>query len=170
MVIFRLVNMPTSRVVVFGAILTTMGCTATVDDVTVGVGEPGERLSVTAEITKNQTTIQGVELQTRAVGGNFGPAAAMTGSIGNYSGQTPRQGPGDYEARVTVRYLRVMLPGEQTRSRTETFSLNWPPGTFGFENGLQGWTYQGVDRTSDDFQQCDAATLTSYPYFSWLFA
>jgi hypothetical protein len=155
--------------VAFAAMILTAACAPKIDEMTVGTGEPGERLPVSAQVSKNQTTIQGVELDVRADGAaDFAAAGSMTGSGGAYSGQTPRLGPGTYEARVRVLYKAVFQSAVKTKSATRSFSLEWPPGTFGFENGgLNGWRYAGVFGVSDDFEACDPAVLAAPPHFSF---
>jgi len=146
-----------------------IGCAPKIDEMTVGGGEPGERLPVTAEVTKNQTTIQGVELDTRPVGAaDFDNAGSMSGTGGSYSGQTTRLGPGEYEARVRVLYKAIFQSAVNTKSATRQFSLAWPAGTYSFETGgLNGWQYAGVFGTSDTFQHCAPAELAGPPYFSY---
>jgi len=144
------------------------GCAPKIDEMTVGEGEPGERLPVTAEVTKNNTTVQSVELDTRLVGAaDFDAAGSMAGSGGSYSGQTPNLGPGEYEARVRVRYKAVFQSAVKTKSATRPFSLAWPPGTYGFETGgLNGWRYAGVFGANDTFEHCEPSALATSPFFS----
>ncbi len=144
------------------------GCAPKIDEMTVGEGEPGERLPVTAEVTKNQTTIQGVELDTRRVGAaDFDSAGDLAGTGGSYSGQTPNLGPGEYEARVRVLYKALFQSAVKTTSATRPFTLAWPPGTYGFETGgLGGWRYAGVFGVNDTFEPCAPDVLAASPYFS----
>lgn len=156
------------RLVVVASVVLLAACAPNINNITIGEGDPGERLPVTASVTKNQTTIQGVRLDVRRVGEtDFDEVGAMTVSGGQYSGQTSRLVPGDYEARVRVLYKALFQAQVKTKSRIEPFSLTWPPGTFGFETGgLAGWRYAGVFGASDDFQHCDPDVLAASPHFS----
>lgn len=158
----------TARLAAVASVVLLAACAPKINNITISDGDPGERLPVTASVTKNQTTIQGVRLDVRRAGEtDFNEVDSMTSGGGQYSGQTSRLVPGDYEAQVRVLYKAMFQAQVKTKSRIEPFSLSWPPGTFGFEtSGLAGWRYAGVFGASNNFQHCDDDALAVSPNFS----
>ncbi len=140
-------------------------CSPTVTEFTVAEGEPGERLATVVSLRANATSIEDVSLSTAVAGsGSFGTGQLLAATGDTYSGQTEPRGPGDYEARVDVRYRRLFLPGLQTLTRTIPYSLVWPAATFGFEGGetgVDGWTFQGVFLENGNPVPCGPETLAT---------
>ncbi|MEL6950273.1 MAG: hypothetical protein AAGM16_09210 [Pseudomonadota bacterium] len=148
------------------AAMLVAGCAPSINSFTVTPGEPGEALPASATVNKQQTIVDAVILQTRPVGGTFEDAGNLSGNGANYAGQTPRQGPGEYEARLSVKYRPAFSAAQKTkRSGIRPYSLTWPAGTFGFETGGPGWVYNGVFNTVDTFQGCPIEQLNAPPYF-----
>ena len=107
-------------------------------------------------------------LQIRPVGGSFTNSGSLGNSGATYTGTTPRQGPGEYEARLSVEYRPALTAASKTKtSGIRPYTLAWPAGTFGFEQGNPGWYLNGVLNVADDFNGCGIDQLNASPYFHY---